>query len=93
MDSITDAKAGRETLFRPPPRPPVRGALRSCLSVMSSELHKYGHMVTGHRLFCKEILCFNTLPCRHMPLLVHFFLMSGILPDGMPARDLGLKDP
>ena len=22
-------------------------------------------------LFCKELLCFNTMPCRHMPLLVH----------------------
>ena len=30
-------------------------------------------MTTGRRLFCKEILCFNTMPCRHMPLLVHFW--------------------
>ena len=37
-----------------------------------SELHKQGHMTTGHRLFCKEFLRFNTMPCRHMPLLVHF---------------------
>ena len=22
--------------------------------------------------FCKEFLCVNTMPCRHMPLLVHF---------------------
>ena len=29
-------------------------------------------MTTGHRLFCQEVLCFNTTPCRHMPLLVHF---------------------
>ena len=29
-------------------------------------------MTTGDRLFCKEFLCFNTVPCRHMPLLVHF---------------------
>ena len=27
----------------------------------------------GNRLFCKEFLCFNTMPCRHMPLLVHFW--------------------
>ena len=26
------------------------------------------------RLFCKEFLCFNTIPCRHMPLLVHFWI-------------------
>ena len=25
-----------------------------------------------HGLFCKEVLCFNTMPYRHMPLLVHF---------------------
>ena len=29
-------------------------------------------MTKGHRLFCKEPLCFNTMPCRPMPLLVHF---------------------
>ena len=37
------------------------------------ELHKEGHMKTGHRLFCKEFLCFNTMPCRHVPFLVHFW--------------------
>ena len=30
-------------------------------------------MTTGHRLFCEELLCFDTIPCRHMPLLVHFW--------------------
>ena len=30
-------------------------------------------MTTGHRLFCKAFLCFNNTPCRHMPLLVHFW--------------------
>ena len=25
--------------------------------------------------FCKEFRCFNTMPCRHMPLLVHFWLL------------------
>ena len=29
-------------------------------------------MTPGHRLFCKEFLCFDTIPCRHMPLFVHF---------------------
>ena len=29
-------------------------------------------MTTGHRLFCKEFLRLNTMPCRHTPLLVHF---------------------
>ena len=38
-----------------------------------SELHKQGHMTTGRRLFCKEFLSFDTMPCRHMPLLVHFW--------------------
>ena len=28
---------------------------------------------TGHRLFCKGFLCFNNMPCRPMPLLVHFW--------------------
>ena len=39
-----------------------------------SELHKQGHKTKGHRLFCKEFLCFNsnTVPCRRTPLLVHF---------------------
>ena len=31
-------------------------------------------MTTGRRLFCKEFLCFDTIPCRHMPLLVHFWI-------------------
>ena len=39
---------------------------------LRSELHQKGHTTTGHRLFCKESLCFNTMPCRHMPFLVHF---------------------
>ena len=26
-------------------------------------------MTTGHRLLCKEFLCFNTMPSRHTPLL------------------------
>ena len=34
-------------------------------------------MTTGHRLFCKEFLCFNTMPWRHMPLLVHFRRLLG----------------
>ena len=25
-------------------------------------------MTTVHRLFCKEFLCFSTMPCRRMPL-------------------------
>ena len=34
------------------------------------------HMTTGHNFCCKEFLCFNTMPCRHMPLLVHFWIRS-----------------
>ena len=32
-------------------------------------------MTTGHRLFRKEILCFDTTPCRHMPFLVHYTIL------------------
>ena len=54
-----------------PGRPgPAERKMHGPLSL--SEPHKEGHMTTGHRLFCKEILCFNTMPCRHMPVLVHF---------------------
>ena len=31
-----------------------------------SELHKEGQMTTGHRLFGKEFVGFNTVPCRHI---------------------------
>ena len=34
-----------------------------------------GIMTTGHRLFCKEFACFNTMPCRLMPLLVQLWLV------------------
>ena len=27
----------------------------------------------GNRLFCKDLLCFNTMPRRHMPLFVRFW--------------------
>ena len=37
-----------------------------------SELQEQGHMTTGHGLFRKEFLCFSTMPCRPMPLLVRF---------------------
>ena len=43
-------------------------------------------MTTGHRLLCKELLCFNIMPCRHMPLLVHFWTRGNYLwlPRGRP---------
>ena len=61
-------------------------------------------MTTGRRLFCKELLCFNTVPCRHMPLLVHFSLSRrdrrgcGANPNaqtkaGATPLDLAKKDP
>ena len=31
--------------------------------------------------FCKEIPCFNTVPCRPMPLLVHFWELTVVLHD------------
>ena len=34
-------------------------------------------MTTGRRLFSKEVLCFNTMPCRHVPVLVHFWFLGG----------------
>ena len=41
-----------------------------------SELHKYGNRTTGHSLFRKGFLCFNTMPRRPLPssfaLLAHF---------------------
>ena len=42
------------------------------LTLHGAELHEQGHMTTGHRLFCKELLCFSTVLCRHMPSLAHF---------------------
>ena len=37
-------------------------------------IYIYIHMTTGHRVWRKELLCFSTMPCRHTPLLVYFFL-------------------
>ena len=37
-------------------------------------------MTSGHRLFCKGFRCFNTVPCRIMPSLVHFRHTCHILP-------------
>ena len=36
-------------------------------------------MTTGHRLLRKDLPGFDTMPCRHMPLLVHFLIMFLIL--------------
>ena len=33
--------------------------------------------------FCREILCSSTMPCRLMPLLVHFW--GGHVPHGLPG--------
>ena len=44
------------------------------LAHLGSELHKEGHMTTGYRLFRKEFLRFETMPCRQKPLPVHFWL-------------------
>ena len=55
-----------------PSRRPARTRARTVAMSPSSELHKQGHMTTGHWLFCKKFLRFNTMPCRHMPLLVYF---------------------
>ena len=37
----------------------------------------------GVSSFCKKFLCFNTMPCRHMPLLVHSWLI-GLHTSGFP---------
>ena len=39
----------------------------------------------GIGLFCKEFLCFDTVPCRHMPLLVHFWTSPGSEAGGLPG--------
>ena len=44
-----------------------------------------GHTRTGHRLFCKEFLCLNTMLCRHMPLLVHFWSYPACPWEGVAA--------
>ena len=67
----TRASATRASAKRECPgarRAPV--AHRGRTPARPEELHKKGHLTTGHRLFCKEFLCFNTIPCRPMPLLV-----------------------
>ena len=57
-----------------------------------SELHKKGHMTTGHRLCCQEFLCFRNMPCRHMPLLVHFWGPNPAYSVGVARSDIVL-DP
>ena len=50
-------------------------------------------MTTGHRLFGKQFLCFDTPPCRHMALLVQYELLE---PSGCICRGLGrieARDP
>ena len=61
--------------------------LQPCFHVAVSELHKYRHRTTGHRLFCKELPCFNTTPCRHMTLLVHFWLRLRRAPSAFSGGD------
>ena len=43
----------------------------SCRSYTSKDIWRQG---IGS--FCRETLCFNTMPCRHMPWLVHFWNCS-----------------
>ena len=31
-------------------------------------------MTTGHRLFCEELLCFNTTPCRHICIYIYIYI-------------------
>ena len=53
-----------------------RGVARDAgLAPSLSELHEWGHMTTGPRLSCKEFLRFSTMPCRQIPLLVHFCIL------------------
>ena len=44
------------------------GARVRAHGLKAPELRKQGHRTTGHRLFCKDFLGFNTAPCHHMPL-------------------------
>ena len=31
--------------------------------------------MTGHRLLCKDFVCFDTTPCPHVPLVLIFVLL------------------
>ena len=47
------------------------------LDLQRADLHNQSYTSKGtgrqgKRFFCKEFPCFNTMPCRHVPLLVHF---------------------
>ena len=53
-----------------------------CLQITHSLYLKYaskGIWRQGVSSFCKKLLCFNTMPCRHMPLLVHSWLYFKML--------------
>ena len=71
----------------------AQGSAERCWRSMShrrsSELHKLARMTSGHMLFCKEFLCFNTMPCRHMPLLVHFRDLASLAPQIAGSSLLG----
>ena len=45
----------------------------SSFVIFSQSYTRTGVWRQGIGSFCKELLCFDTMPCRHMPLLVHFW--------------------
>ena len=48
-------------------------------------------MTTGHRLLCKEFLRFNTVPCRHMPLLAYFWCWEALLAACSPTHSAAAR--
>ena len=52
-----------------PTSPEAAAHSRSCII-------RKGIRRQGVGCFCKDCLCFDTMPCRHMPLLVHFWTPS-----------------
>ena len=69
----TFARAGRHTLAPAPLAVCLREGNKPLLS-QSCTSKGIGRQAIGS--FCKEMLCFSTMPCRPMPLLVLFWLGS-----------------
>ena len=68
-----DASMRDSVRFERGSRKSKRGrARRSALQNSNQSYASKGIMTTGHKLSCKDFLCFNTVPCRPTPLLVHF---------------------
>ena len=72
--------------------PPNHRSLLAVDLFNASELHESGHMTTGHRLFCKEFLCFGTMPCRPMPSLMRFWRSIQCMTQAQPVRTVDFRN-